>query len=283
MDNANTRDYLEKIQNQIIDNLRRVANAPSVQMQDVPRESMAMNDEDDAVLDDLDEDENPDKRHTQRRFDRSVEPDGELSDSDDEGMNETNGVRLQPGVRKRKDRRDWRNLTEFGDSGADSGVATPQPASSLPENDGDEDVNMDDAENQTPSPANAVESTALSRNQSPQDMAEPDDVQMQDSIAPSVSIVTEAAPVLQEETPPESPPSDHEAAVSAAAAVPDIEGEEETGPSTIAVPAVPAEPEAAVEEAAEEARIGAREEGEAEREERNLAAEEATEAVAKEE
>ncbi|KAL9617054.1 MAG: hypothetical protein Q9160_008127 [Pyrenula sp. 1 TL-2023] len=273
MDNANTRDYLEKIRNQVIDNLRRVANAPSVQMQDVPRESMAMNDDEDGVLDDLDEDENPDKRHTQRRFDRSVEPDGELSDSEDEGMNELNGVKAQPGVRKRKDRRDYRNLAEFGDSGADSGAATPQPGSSLPDNDGEEDINMDDAENQTPSPADAVDSTALSGNQSPQEAAEPNDVQMQD--AGDTTTTNEPAPVLQEETPPDSPQSDHEDPANAATIAPEGEITEEAGPSTAVAPVVAEE--------AEEARIEAREEGEAEREQEKLAAEEATEVAAKEE
>ena len=57
MDNANSREYLEKIRIQVIENLKRTTFAPSVQMQDVPRDSLAMNDEDEAAMDDLDEDE----------------------------------------------------------------------------------------------------------------------------------------------------------------------------------------------------------------------------------
>ena len=52
MDNANSREYLEKIRQQVIDNLKKTTFAPSVQMTDVPRDSLAMNDEDEAALDD---------------------------------------------------------------------------------------------------------------------------------------------------------------------------------------------------------------------------------------
>ena len=33
MENANTRDYLEKCKSQVIENLRQIQGAPSVQMQ----------------------------------------------------------------------------------------------------------------------------------------------------------------------------------------------------------------------------------------------------------
>ena len=53
MENANSPEYLEKIKNQLVENLRHTAHVPSVQMQDVPRHSLnAMSDEDDAELDD---------------------------------------------------------------------------------------------------------------------------------------------------------------------------------------------------------------------------------------
>jgi histone deacetylase 1/2 len=140
MDNANSREYLEKIRVQVIENLKRTTFAPSVQMQDVPRDSLAMNDEDEAAMDDLDEDENPDRRRTQRRFDKYIEKDGELSDSEDEEMNEANGIRKQPGTRKRRNRMDFRHLNDFNDSGMDSNIATPLAGSSLPDNDVDEDM-----------------------------------------------------------------------------------------------------------------------------------------------
>ena len=163
MDNANSKEYLEKIRTQVIENLRRTTFAPSIQMTDVPRDSMAMNEEDEAELDDLDEDQNLDKRNTQHRFNKYIEKPGELSDSEDEEMNEANGVRKQPGIRKRRNRLDYRNLTDWnGDSAITSGAATPQAASSIPENDVDGDVNVEDAEpakmqeQSTASPANAA-------------------------------------------------------------------------------------------------------------------------------
>lgn len=91
MENANSNEYLEKIKNAVVENLKKTA-APSVQMQDVPRQSLGMTDEDEALLDDLDEDENKDVRMTQRRWDKHVSRDDEYEESDDEEMAEANGV-----------------------------------------------------------------------------------------------------------------------------------------------------------------------------------------------
>ncbi|ROV93683.1 hypothetical protein VPNG_08860 [Cytospora leucostoma] len=91
MENANSTEYLEKIKNAVVENLKKTA-APSVQMQDVPRQSLGMTDEDEALLDDLDEDENKDVRMTQRRWDKHVSRDDEYEESDDEEMAEANGV-----------------------------------------------------------------------------------------------------------------------------------------------------------------------------------------------
>lgn len=95
MDNANSAEYLQKIKLQVIENLRQTTFAPSVQMTDVPRDPEGMNDEADAEMDDLDDDENPDARFTKRRWDKYVEKEGELSESEDEEENEANGVRKQ--------------------------------------------------------------------------------------------------------------------------------------------------------------------------------------------
>ncbi|CAJ2500364.1 Uu.00g032170.m01.CDS01 [Anthostomella pinea] len=93
MENANSPEYLEKIKNQLIENLRRTIHKPSVQMQDTPRHSLgAMSDEDDAILDDLDEDKNQDIRMTQRQWDQRIEPDNEYEESDNEDMDRANGV-----------------------------------------------------------------------------------------------------------------------------------------------------------------------------------------------
>ncbi|CEL02734.1 Putative Histone deacetylase (Fragment) [Aspergillus calidoustus] len=130
MDNANTREYLDKIRTQVVENLKRTAFAPSVQMTDVPRDPLVdgMDDEAEAILDDLDEDENKDKRFTKRRFDQYIEKPGELSDSEDEDENAANGVSRKPAYLKRRDQVSHR--LDLADSGVESGIATPHDASS---------------------------------------------------------------------------------------------------------------------------------------------------------
>jgi histone deacetylase 1/2 len=276
MDNANSREYLEKIRVQVIENLKRTTFAPSVQMQDVPRDSLAMNDEDEAAMDDLDEDENPDRRHTQRRFDKYIEKDGELSDSEDEEMNEANGIRKQPGTRKRRNRMDFRHLTDFNDSGMDSNIATPLAGSSLPDNDVDEDMNLDDAgpaeadEAQTPSPEGITNpSAAASAEQSPQAAGDTTDVQMEDAdVDPAAAdnAANQQPEVRQEVTPPDSPPDLPQAD-------PQPPPEAEAGPSN-------AEPAVKAEMAAENAAISVQKEDLVEREEKNAEGELATEQAA---
>ncbi|KAK2738151.1 histone deacetylase [Onygenales sp. PD_40] len=150
MDNANSKEYLDKIRMQVIENLKRTAFAPSVQMTDVPRGPLidGMDDEADAILDDLDEDENKDKRFTKRRFDQYIEREGELSDSEDEEEQAANGIRRQPGVLKRRNQVNYRNLD--GDSGVDSGIATPREESSMPDEDLGLDEKMEDVEETEP-------------------------------------------------------------------------------------------------------------------------------------
>jgi histone deacetylase 1/2 len=103
MDNANSPEYLKRITEELISNLRHTG-APSVQMTDVPRQSMMNGIDSDAEdeADDLDADELPDVRNTQRRADARIERDDEFDESDDEEINEANGIRRQPGaVRQR--------------------------------------------------------------------------------------------------------------------------------------------------------------------------------------
>ncbi|KAI0397437.1 hypothetical protein F5Y17DRAFT_415512 [Xylariaceae sp. FL0594] len=120
MENANSPEYLEKIKNQLIENLRRTAHVPSVQMQDVPRHSLAaMSDEDDAELDDMDEDENKDVRMTQRQWEQRIERDDEYEASDNEEMEKANGIHRNGTTRRTF--QDYRN----SDVENDSGVATP--------------------------------------------------------------------------------------------------------------------------------------------------------------
>lgn len=270
MDNANSREYLEKIRVQVIENLKRTTFAPSVQMQDVPRDSLAMNDEDEAAMDDMDEDENPDRRRTQRRFDKYIEKDGELSDSEDEEMNEANGVRKQSGARKRRNRMDFRHLTDFNDSGMDSNIATPLAGSSLPDNDVDEDINLDDAgpaeadEAQTPSPEDVTNpSAAVSGEQSPQAAADNEDVEMEDADAGPNNAANQQPEVRQEVTPPDSPPG--------------LPQTDPQPPPETEARASNGDPAVKAEMAAENAPISAQAEGLVEGEEKNAEGELATE------
>jgi histone deacetylase 1/2 len=92
MENANSEEYLQKIKIQVIENLKQTAPAPSVQMTEVPRHGLGFSDDEEAALDDLDEDENPDVRTTQRQWEKRVERTDELEDSDDEDIAKANGV-----------------------------------------------------------------------------------------------------------------------------------------------------------------------------------------------
>ena len=127
MENANSKDYLEKIKIQVIENLKKTAHAPSVQMTDVPRTTMlGGTDDDDAELDDLDEDENKDSRYTKRRFDQRVTRDDELDESEDDEEARANGVTPQNGTSKRRNIMDYQNSNAVtSDVEMDSGIATP--------------------------------------------------------------------------------------------------------------------------------------------------------------
>lgn len=223
MDNANSYDYLEKIKIQVLENLKRTTFAPSVQMTDVPADPPGMDDEADAILDDLDEDENKDKRHTKRRWDKYVEKEGELSDSDDEEENENNGVRSQANIRKRRNLMDYPNPNAAAyenDSGAPSPhVGGSQDGDLVEEVANGDSATFDAKKSGSMSPPAANESagsSSVSQHDSPPIHAvdEPD-VEMADEPADQPT----AAPELlingaQEKTPPESPDT-AEIAVSA--------------------------------------------------------------------
>lgn len=122
MENANSYDYLEKIKIAVIENLKKTAPVPSVQMQDVPRHGLGLTDEEEAELDDLDEDENKDVRMTQRQWEKSVARQDEYDDSDDEEIAQANGV-SKPNGPPRRSIMDYRN--PHADVDMDSGLATP--------------------------------------------------------------------------------------------------------------------------------------------------------------
>ncbi|KAL9062327.1 MAG: hypothetical protein Q9157_009020, partial [Trypethelium eluteriae] len=148
MDNANSTEYLDKIKNQVFENLKRTAFAPSVQMTDVPRHDLTGGDdvgEVDAELDDLDADQNPDVRITERVWDNLIHDDRELSDTEDD----VNAAERYAGVRRpREERRrgimDYQNPNavpdDILDSGMASGLGTPQRPVNGSQN-GDADMN----------------------------------------------------------------------------------------------------------------------------------------------
>lgn len=96
MENMNTREYLDKVKEQVFENLRHVAHAPSVQGHVEPRmaHDMALDDEDNDA-------EDPDVRVSQNVLDKRIQRDTEFDDSDDEGDGD------------RRDRRSWK---EDGDA-----------------------------------------------------------------------------------------------------------------------------------------------------------------------
>lgn len=132
MDNANSPEYLEKIRSQVIENLKRTAFAPSVQMTDVPRNSLGpgMDDDADDAMDDLDADQNPDVRYSQRDWDKYISKDGELSESEDEEANSNMGIRHQPSQQRRRNIMDYQNPNAAPDD-FDSRLGTPDVARSI--------------------------------------------------------------------------------------------------------------------------------------------------------
>lgn len=142
MENSNSREYLEKITAAVIDNLRNTAPVPSVQMQDVPRKPFGgMTDEDEAELDDFDEDENPDVRMTEHRWDKHVENPAEFDASDDDDMARANGA-TRPQNGKKRSFHDYHDSVSRGDKGEDETNGGQESRNDEPSDDGNE-VNDD--------------------------------------------------------------------------------------------------------------------------------------------
>ena len=257
MDNANSREYLQKILDSVLENMRRTVQAPSVQQTDIPGKSLGMDDDEEAEMDDLDDDMNPDTRKTQHRSDKHIEHNGELEDSDDD-MDEAGRPTRLPGRNHARARMNYRGIMDVGqDSGVEtgSGMGTPQQGSSLP----DDDMNMDPADTENPSPAQQNGSAAMSGAQSPAPAANDEDVTMGDAEpANGTTEEVEGAPL----SPPPEPVASAAEAIEAAVSASAIENE------------------AVLEEMkAEDAAIKAEEEGRMEREIVNAEGEANTEAA----
>lgn len=130
MENANSREYLEKIKAAVFENLRHTVPVPSVQMQDVPPSFGAMTDEEEAELDDLNEDLNKDVRVTEHAADKRTSNEAEFEDSGDEEMPEANGAPRGDTPRKRP-------FTDFGREGA------PQSSTGTPANESPADAEIE--------------------------------------------------------------------------------------------------------------------------------------------
>lgn len=227
MDNANTREYLDKIRTQVVENLKRTAFAPSVQMTDVPRESLVdgMDDEAEAILDDLDEDENKDKRFTRRRFDQYIEKPGELSDSEDEDENAANGVSRKPDHLKRRNQVNYR--LDLADSGVESGMATPQDASSVP--DDEMDTGVDEKMTEAPEPVAGSEAQGTSSAAEAPSRADNGSVEEPSGMAIDTR---EPAPTSVPVSRPDSPKPDEDTAMEdAEATAPETEQKDTPAPS----------------------------------------------------
>ncbi|KAL8851447.1 MAG: hypothetical protein Q9221_003626 [Calogaya cf. arnoldii] len=230
MDNANSREYLDKIQIQVIENLRSTTtHAPSVQMTEVPRDPMGTNDDQDAALDDLDEDTNADQRKTKRQWDKYIERDDELSASEDEEENERHGVRRQPGTKRRRNMMDYQNHHALPDNeelasnavspranGHTNGKAINGSGHQSSDHDEDDDLenDIDNRSNSDPGDGDGFESDedmAPNGDSNDRPLEDQDgDLEMaDDDLDPAMNNGTTTHPPRverQEATPPDSPP-----------------------------------------------------------------------------
>ncbi|KAK2046177.1 histone deacetylase domain-containing protein [Colletotrichum somersetense] len=266
MENSNSFEYLEKIKAAVIDNLRHTQPAPSVQMQDVPRQPFGgMTDEEEAELNDMDEDENPDERMTQRRWEQRTRNEAEFEDSDDEEMDEANGM-TRPRNAKKRTFGDYRQAERDVDSGA------PSPVNGAPEGEEapnaepivDADITLEKAVNTEDVPEQAATEKEVAPEAPKEDVVDEDgDVGMGDGVDTEETTATikkeevEAEPAKvaekdeKEDKPASRKPSTEPAAQSLAAET--TETVEPTEPTAEAAKVVESQPakEAEVSESKE--------------------------------
>ncbi|KAK7735994.1 histone deacetylase [Diaporthe eres] len=230
MENANSTEYLEKIKNAVIENLKKTG-APSVQMQDVPRQSLGgMTDEDDAELDDLDEDRNKDVRMTQRRWEQKVTRDDEFEESDDEEMAEANGVYQTNG--KRKSIMDYKNPHAPEDESRQpspvvSRAASPAPPAADDAENAEGDETMEDVEAEAEAAAPEPEEPVAVKEAEPEPAPPAAEATMQvdedgdvDMAEPEATVAPPASEAVEPTETPAIKQEEAEAQPSAAAADP---------------------------------------------------------------
>ncbi|KAL5612321.1 hypothetical protein BROUX41_000144 [Berkeleyomyces rouxiae] len=206
MDNANSPEYLDKIKAAVIDNLRHTAPAPSVQMQDVPRQPLGgMTDEEEAELDDLNEDLHKDSRMTQREWEKKVANEAEFEpDSDDEEMAHGIGG-PRPSVPKRtfndycNDEMDVDSSNATPANGADADDKSPKktPVEALENSNEDVDMDKDVPEepesNNKASKGSTPVNDAASKEESPKETVKEDEKQAESEKSPVPEKVVEAS------------------------------------------------------------------------------------------
>lgn len=214
MENANSPEYLEKIKNQLIENLRRTAHVPSVQMQDHPGNFGAtMTDEEEAELDDMDEDENKDVRMTERRWDKNIEKTNEFEDSDNEEIDQANGVMRNRGPKR---------FQEYQKSEVDDESRAPTPANGTTEDvvkSKEADEVMQDAEPTAEADAVVPETAGIETQEEqlkeaqkePAEVDKDGDVDMDQPAAAEPAPVAEEASVKKEEGSPKEDESSAQA------------------------------------------------------------------------
>ncbi|XP_059162843.1 histone deacetylase 3-like [Physella acuta] len=81
-DNLNTRQYLDNIKTSILENLKMLTHAPSVQMQDIPSDLLSLENT---------EETDPDVRNSTDDLDKRIEPNNEFYDGDKDNDKENDG------------------------------------------------------------------------------------------------------------------------------------------------------------------------------------------------
>ncbi|CAD0015913.1 unnamed protein product [Aureobasidium pullulans] len=237
MDNANSPEYLEKIKLQVFENLSRTRFAPSVQMTDVPRSPLVVQpnendpdnegdtedlDEREQRLDDKDDDENPDSRYTERKWDARIERDDEFEDSDDEEMDVLLGVKKQPGAEPRRPRiTDHKNpYADMAEGSlAESGTTTPLDTTLPPAAAQADQMVVDRAQ-----AANAAVGDAIMAAKASEDPHAPEDVEMgEDDVAEPPANAPNSNNTQAGVGPTATPPPDPTVAETTTTAPEDIE------------------------------------------------------------
>ncbi|KYR01442.1 hdaA, histone deacetylase family protein [Tieghemostelium lacteum] len=139
MENQNSKDYLEKLKIQLLENLRHISqHAPSAQMSEIPPDTFNYSDDDD-------DDHDPDVRVSESDRDKKIAHNAELSDSDDEDgrRNEMNGSLLDGPSQPR--RRSQVPITAYDKERPSSFDFKRNNNNNNNNNDDDDDVEMEEA------------------------------------------------------------------------------------------------------------------------------------------